>query len=382
MSRLTLHIDDVGYGGDGVARAASPVTFVPGAFTGEIVEAEVVQRKPNFARARLLRVLDPSPDRITPEGPVVPGMVYAALAYPAEVALKHHQLQTLLTRIGRLDDLSCLRAPVPSPLAAHYRNKLTLHWDGRALGYIGEDNRTVQDTPACPLSHPAINAALAQLRADSKRLRALRPGSRVTFRYTARDGIRLGLGKPPAGELTETLAGLTLSVAADAFFQVNPAAAELLLADFRAAVAALAPRRALDLYCGCGLFGLAATQAGVRSLFGLETTPSAVRSAQRNAARAGVEADYRCAPAESLPEGLPPAELWIVDPPRDGLSSAVRDHLLRARPPHLAYISCGPDTLARDLRALAPAYRPTSIRLFDFFPRTAHFETFTLLARI
>ncbi|MGN0886774.1 MAG: class I SAM-dependent RNA methyltransferase [Candidatus Spyradenecus sp.] len=378
---LTLHIDDVGYGGDGVARTASPVTFVPGAFTGETVEAELIQRKPNFARARLLRVLEPSPDRITPEGPVVPGMVYAELAYPAEVALKHHQLQTLLTRIGRLEDLSCLRAPVPSPLAAHYRNKLTLHWDGRALGYIGEDNRTVLDTPACPLSHPAINAELQRLRADSRRLRALRPGSRVTFRHTAHDGVRLGLGKPPAGELTEALAGLTLSVAADAFFQVNPAAAECLLAAFRAAVAALAPRRALDLYCGCGLFGLVAAQAGVRSLFGLETTPSAVRSAQRNAAHLGLEATYRCAPAESLPQDLPPADLWIVDPPRDGLSPAVRDHLLRARPPHLAYISCGPDTLARDLRALAPAYRPTAIQLFDFFPRTAHFETLTLLVR-
>lgn len=371
---MELLITDVGYGGAGVARTPEGVVFVPGAYAGETVEAELVSRHKKFARARLTRVLAPSPDRIAPETAVVPGMAYATLRYEAEVALKHRQLGDLLARIGGLRGLPLL-PPVPSPQRHHYRNKLTLRWDGRALGYVCEDNRTVLDTPHCPLSHIEINDALAELRRGAA-LRRLEPGSRVVFRHTPRDGVRLGLGEPPAGELTESLAGLTLTVAADAFFQINLPCAELLLADFREA--ARGAETVLDLYCGCGLFGLA---SGAGRVFGLETSAGAVRSAARNAAALGVRADYRCAPAEELPERLPAADLWVVDPPRAGLSETVRRRILRDLPPRLVYVSCGPDTLARDLAALAPAYAIRSLRLFDFFPRTPHFETIVLLSK-
>lgn len=376
---MRLEVVDLAYGGEGVARTPEGVVFIPGAFPGEVVEATLTVRKKRFARAHLDALLTASPYRIRPETPVVPGMPYAELAYTAEVAAKQHQLEALLTRIGRLPVGDFLLAPVPAPLTAHYRNKLVLHWDGRTLGYVGEDNHTLVDTPHCPLSQGAINEALTQLRANPAPLRKLRSGARVFFRYTPHDGTHIGFGAPPTGSLTEQIAGLTLSVAADAFFQVNPAATELLLNDFRNALAGT--RRVVDLYCGCGLFGLVATQAGATDLFGLEVTPSAIASAKVNARRLGVTADYRCAPAETLSDALPPADCWILDPPRDGLSEALRAALMRHLPPRIAYISCGPDTLARDLRDLTPHYVIERMRLFDFFPRTAHFETLTLLHR-
>ncbi len=376
---MQLTIVDVGYGGAGVARTEDGVVFVPGAFTGEIVEAKITSRKKKFAQARLVKVISPSSDRIEPETAVMPGMPYAALRYEAEVALKQKQLETLLTRIGKFTDLSFLKAPVPSPLTAHYRNKLTLRWDGRHLGYVGEDNRTVVDVPSCPLSMPALNDFLAQLRADSLIRRKLKPGQKVTLRYSPYQGVFAGVGAPPQGKLTESLAGMELTVAADAFFQVNPACAELLLSAFKEKVSGV--QCVLDLYCGCGLFGLAAAQVGAKQVYGFETTPSAVASAKQNAKTLGVRAEYRCAPSECLPDGLPDADLWVVDPPRDGLSDEVRAHLLEKRPPRVAYISCGPDTLARDLAKLVEAYEIESVQLFDFFPRTAHFETLTFLKR-
>lgn len=375
---MRVTIQDVGYGGAGVARSDEGVIFVPGAFTGECVEIEIVSRKKRFARARLVDVMEPSPHRIVSPVTPVPGMVYAHLDYAEEVALKQRQLKTLLWRIGRLE-VPDLKSPVAAPEPLHYRNKLTLHWDGRRLGYIGDDNRTVEDTPHCPLSQPAINAFLAQLRADRFALRKVRPGERVTFRFTPQDGVHVGLGEAPQGRLTECLAGLTLSVAADAFFQVNLASAELLLDAFREGVQGC--KRVFDLYCGTGLFGFVAAQAGAREIFGLETTPSAVQSAKENAKRLGIKADYRCAPSECLPQQLPPADTWIVDPPRDGLSDAVRQNILENLPERLVYISCGPDTLARDLAVLSQAYSITSMQLFDFFSRTAHFETLTFLTR-
>ena len=385
---MRLTVDDVGYGGAGVARTGEGVVFIPGAFAGETVEAEIVARRKRFAQARLLEVLQPSPDRIAPAEPPVPGMVYAALRYEAEVALKQRQLQALLARIGRLDPGDALLPPVPSPRDLHYRNKTVLRWNGRILGYTAETKGTTASgrqklalvpVRRCPLAVEAINEALARLADDRAALRRLVPGQRVTLRWTPHDGVRLGLGVPPEGWLTERVGGLTLRVAADAFFQVNLPAAERLLERFRERLGA--PGRVFDLYCGCGLFGLAAAQAGATTLFGLETTPSAVAAARDNARAAGLDADYRCAPSESLPGDLPPADLWVVDPPREGLSETVRRHLLERRPPRLAYVSCGPDTLARDLAALAPAYRIDSLQLFDFFPRTAHFETLTFLSR-
>lgn len=374
---MEVEIQDVGYGGVGVARTADGVIFVPGAFIGERVDVEITRKKKRFAQARLLKVLTPSPDRREPETTVVPGMVYAALDYSAELALKQHQLQTLLQRIGRLDVPQML-PPVASPSTLHYRNKLTLYWDGRRLGYIGEDNRTVIDTPNCPLSCAPINDLLRQLRADKLALRRVKRGERVVLRYTPKDGVVVGLGRPPEGMLTEEIAGLTLSVAADAFFQVNLPCVELLLNAFRDRVKGC--ERVFDLYCGTGLFGFVAAQAGAKEIFGLEISPSAVASAKENAKQLGVKANYRCAPSECLPNNLPAADLWIVDPPRDGLSDDVRKNILDYLPPRIAYISCGPDTLARDLAQLTERYQIDSMQLFDFFPRTAHFETLTILS--
>jgi 23S rRNA (uracil1939-C5)-methyltransferase len=374
---MEVTIQDVGYGGAGVARTDDGVIFVPGAYVGERVEVEITRRKKRFAQARLVKVLTPSVDRRDPEGPVVPGMVYATLDYAAEVALKQRQLETLLQRIGRLTVPQCL-PPVAAPQPLNYRNKLTLHWDGKRLGYIGEDNRSVVPITQCPLSCEPINAFLRQLRADKLALRRVKAGERVVLRYTPQNGVVAGLGRPPTETLTENVAGLSLTVAADAFFQVNLPCAELLLAAFREGIKGC--KRVFDLYCGTGLFGFVAAQAGATEIFGLETSPSAVASAKENARRLGIKAEYRCAPSECLPRPLPTADAWIVDPPRDGLSDEVRQNILEYLPKRIAYISCGPDTLARDLAQLSEQYQIDSMQLFDFFPRTAHFETLTFLS--
>lgn len=377
---MRLTIDDVAYGGDGVAHdPACGTVFVPGAYTGEIVEAAPVSRHKRFTRARLVRVLEPSPDRIVPETPIVPGMAYASLAYPAEVALKARQLRALLTRIGKLPADLPLRTPRPSPQHLHYRNKLTLRWDGRRLGYVGDDNRTILDTPHCPLSRPEINAALADVR-RSAALRALHPGARVCLRHAGLTGTRVILGDAPGDPepLMERVGGLTLRYGAADFFQVNLPALELLLADCRAALAGRPPTLALDLYCGVGLFGLALPAS---DRFGIDCVPTSIANAQANAQANRLPATYRCARTEALLDSLPhDADLWIVDPPRAGLAPAVRERLLRLRPRRILYVSCGPDTLARDLAALTPAYAIDAIRLVDFFPRTPHFETLTLLS--
>lgn len=374
------------------------MVFVQGVCPGERVVARVIRVQPRFAEAEVETVAESAPCRIEPvcrvPGPDghwvrVPGCVYDHLAYPAEVAAKQRQLADFLARQARVDGVDALlAAPCPSPSDLHYRNKMVLHAGfngGRfGLGYRGDDNRSVVDIPACPLALPGINAALADLRADARFPGNLRPDEDVTFRWTPADGPVVWSGNAPrnAARLRERLAWGEVEVPLDGFFQVNPAVGGRLVDAVAEWVRVDPPKALIDLYCGVGVFGFAAARQGVGRVLGVETGRAAVAAARDNARRLGLAAEFGCM---SAAEGL--ASAWdelrgqapwvVVDPPRDGLEPEVRSLLARLRPGRLLYISCAPDTLARDIRFLVEegGFRVRSAQLFDLFPRTAHFET-------
>ena len=449
MNTLTGTIESIAYRGAGILRPAEgPVVFVHGGVcAGERVTARITRTHARFAEAEIVAVETPAPERIPPvcrlpDGTRVPGCVYDHMDYSAEVATKQEQLAGFLRnafrKAGR-EDLnvsaaktmetppsergvaaqppggafratpeadsgeaaasSLLLPPTPSPLPLHYRNKIVLHAGRangvRALGYLGDDNRTLVDIPQCPLAHPEINRELADLRADRSFQRAVRNGDDVTLRYTEADGVVPWIGRPSprARPLTERAFFGPLEVPLDGFYQVNPAVADLLASDLADEASALAPSAVIDAYCGIGILGLAilsrAPAEARPRLLGMETGRAAVVSARRNASRLGINAEYAyCSVAEGLDAALdetgPDGTLVVLDPPRDGLESAVVDTLLAKRPAELAYVSCSPDRLARDLERLCSAdggYTPRFIRLFDMFPRTHHFETLVLLGR-
>ena len=405
MNTLTGTIESIAYRGAGILRPAEgPVVFVHGGVcAGERVIARNTRTHARFAEAEVVSVETTVPERIQPvcrlpDGTRVPGCVYDHMDYSAEVSTKQEQLAGFLRnafrKAGRedLDTAVILHPPTPSPLSLHYRNKIVLHagWanGARVLGYLGDDNRTLVDIPQCPLAHPEINRELADQR-------AVRNGDDVTLRYTEADGVVPWIGRPSprARPLTERAFFGSLEVPLDGFYQVNPAVADLLAETLATEAAALATSAVIDAYCGIGILGLAilsrASDGSRPRLLGMETGRAAVASARRNASRLGINAEYACCPvAEGLDAALnetgPDGTLVVLDPPRDGLESAVVDTLLAKRPAMLAYVSCSPDRLARDLERLCSAdggYTPRSIRLFDMFPRTHHFETLVILSR-
>ena len=147
---------------------------------------------------------------------------------------------------------------------------------------------------------------------------------------------------------------------------------------------ATSPRAAcdvLDLYCGTGIFALACAKAGARHVTGIEAQPAAITAANENASVQNIPATFLCQTLiEAALEKFNGLDLThttvIVDPPRQGLEPEVAQALAQAQPPRLCYVSCDPATLTRDLRILRPAgYAIRKARLFDMFPRTAHFET-------
>ena len=399
--KLELTIEDIAYRGAGIARHDGLVIFVNRVAPGERVECEILKRKSNFAEAVLIRILQPSPNRIEPcaqisGGVSLPSCVYDFLDYGTEVEIKHRQMCNLLRNVDGIGKLTL--PPFASPLQLNYRNKIVFHAQraGRepaVIGYYGTDNRTVIDMERCPLAHDAINFAWAARR-DAAR-KSLENGQILSLRWTDADGVSSWVDKPAADApmLTETSLVGPLSVPLDGFYQVNSGVADELVRQvvewFGKAAAESGTRQVLDLYCGVGIFGLAcAVKAGAGPVTGIEGLRSAVAAARANARNLGIDATFTCAKVENAARGgLAAADelarsIVIVDPPRKGMEPNVVTTLGAARVPHIIYAACDPATLARDLKRFeSHGYRLRGARMLDMFPRTAHFETAVWLSR-
>ena len=392
------------YGGDGLGRLGDGrVVFVPGAWAGEQVKAEIVEEKRHFVRARLVEVVEPSPERLATPDPSVPGMVYAGLSAAGERAAKEGQLREFLDR-ARLPAPPIPRSPFPVPhspfpvpRSLHYRNKVVYHFARQkgawAIGYRVEPSHEVVDVADDPLARPEINAKLPEIRRAVLTLLTTGPEAvrrdtaqkgNVTVRWTKKTGVKWWIGDAPKDlVLKETTCGLDFEVPADGFYQVNPDVGEELV---KAVVAEYEKGRetapdVVDLYCGVGVFGLCCRPP---RLFGVESGRQAVAFAQRNAAaQKAAHATFRAERVGRCLKRLPigPTTTVIVDPPRGGLEPGVALGLARSAAARILYVSCDPATLVRDLRELAKAFDVESVRWFDMFPRTARFETLAVLKK-
>ena len=394
----TVYIAKNVYGGDGLGRLGDGrVAFVPGAWAGEQVKAEISEEHRNFVRARLVEVVEASPSRTGEGDPPIPGMVYANLDYAAEQDAKESQLREALER-ARLQPeafgrIKCEARPL------NYRNKATYHFGrkrdgGWAIGYRREPEHVVMDVSDDPLTVPEINAKLPEIRrhvtalltqgAEAVRRDTANRGS-VTVRWTAKSGVKWWTGDAPQDvAMKESTCGRVFEVPAGGFYQVNPTAGDALVKAVcgeYGRCADVAPD-VLDLYCGVGVFGIccAAEKGGVK-LTGVESGRQAVEFAKRNAAANGVDGRFF---AEQVGRnmrriGIGGRTTVIVDPPRGGLERGVPEWLAASRAPRILYVSCDPATLVRDLRIMCRAYDLESVRWIDMFPRTARFETFAAL---
>lgn len=189
------------------------------------------------------------------------------------------------------------------------------------------------------------------------------------------------------GFIYDRLCGLTFRLSPGAFYQVNPAQTEHLYAAAVRAAALTGREHVIDAYCGTGTIGLAAAAAGAGQVTGIELNPDAVRDARANAALnhisnvrfirgdAGRILETMAAEGEK-------ADVVFMDPPRTGSTTQFLNAVHRLSPERIVYISCGPESLKRDLEYLSGrGYTVQSIQPFDMFPFTEHVETVVLLTR-
>ncbi len=188
------------------------------------------------------------------------------------------------------------------------------------------------------------------------------------------------------GFITDRLCGLEFRISPRSFYQVNPTQTEILYTKAREFASLSGHERVLDAYCGTGTIGLSMA-SGARKVVGVEVNRDAVADARENAARNGIDnavfyaGDAGRFMAEAAAAGNK-FDVVITDPPRAGCSPAFLKSLLLLAPARVVYVSCNPETLARDLYTLKKGgYHVKKIQPVDMFPFTGHVETVVLLSR-
>jgi tRNA/tmRNA/rRNA uracil-C5-methylase (TrmA/RlmC/RlmD family) len=361
--KVTLTIDDIAFGGEGVGRVGEFVVFVPFVAVGEVVEAELLEVKKRFARAKLLRLVQTSPQRVEPKCQYFGecgGCQYQHLDYVTQLVIKHKQIADLFERLGRLDR-NLVRPVVPCPAPYGYRNRIMIRsqWDkfkqGLNIGYIRADNRLVVDIGECPIAEPALNTQILEVRRHPP----------------PKGGLKVSLRVAPEGWVLPP----------DSFFQNNFFLLPKLVETVRERLREGGCRRLVDAYCGVGFFAIELGDL-VEEFVGVEIDAAAIKAARQNAATRGRTNGSFVAGAteELLPSILArfsgEGTTVILDPPRKGCDPSTLELLRRLAPRQVIYVSCHPATLARDLNILCGdnVFEVMSITPLDMFPQTQHVE--------
>jgi tRNA/tmRNA/rRNA uracil-C5-methylase (TrmA/RlmC/RlmD family) len=425
---VELTVGEAAAGGWCVARTgAGPVVFVRHALPGERVRAVITQTTSRLARADATEILTASADRVPPPCRYARpggcgGCDWQHASLPAQRSLKAAVVRQQLRRIAGLEREVTVE-PMPGDetgLAWRTRVKFAVGRDGVA-GLRKHRSHEVVAIRDCLIAHPLADAAGVTARrwpgASSVEV-AVAPGSgqralivsggpaaaqvaadaagtadtvlAVTARNSAAAARSSGTVARGTGYLQHRAAGRDWRVSASGFWQVHPQAADTLAA---AVLDALRPGPgdvALDLYCGAGLFtGVLADAVGPSgAVIGMEADAAAVRDARHNLRATPWARVHRGDAAALLARnGLSGASMAVVDPPRTGLAARVVDLLSASssgsgRIGRIAYVSCDPATLARDIAALsASGWALEALRAFDAFPMTHHVECLATLAR-
>ncbi|TWP36932.1 class I SAM-dependent RNA methyltransferase [Leekyejoonella antrihumi] len=400
---LTLDVGKVAHGGLCVARHEGQVVFVRHALPGERVIAEVTDgtTKSRFLRADAVQILRAAPQRVTPACPWSgPGQCggcdwqHTSVDYSRE--LKAQVVREQLQRLAGIDRQVEVEALPGESDGLHWRTRVELAIDpaGRS-GLRAHRSHRVVPVEECAIAVPQV----AKTGAFSGQWP---PG------VTGVDVVVPGVGEPvmvtlpelqPTPSVRERVVTAShgthdLDVSARGFWQVHPAAASTFVEHVLQELEPRPDERVLDLYCGVGVFAtFLADRVGPDGVVvGVEGDERATEEADTNLASARADVHLVCGDvgevlaspviAEELGQHghQPHADLVVLDPPRTGAGRQVLEAVAALTPRAMAYVSCDPAALARDLSYAAElGYELHSLRAFDAFPMTHHVECIAVL---
>ena len=442
---ITVEVTGFGHEGQGVGRWNETAVFIPGALPGETVQARVRRCAKRHLEAELIEVTRAHEERQKPPCILAERCGGCSLQHSSaalQLELKRDLVQQSLSRLAKLD--VAVEPVWGCEQSLGYRNRALIPLeraeDGRLrAGYYRRGSHKIVNLNHCPVLDPRIDGLIEPIKRDLEKtgwpvdvnlsgkggLRhlALRVGSStgevlitlvsshrqlkgletLAQRWMERwpEVVGVGLNLQPKGSnvvmgaetdliagrswLLEVFDGIELRIAADTFFQVNTPQAERLVEPLRAFFATGSSATVIDAYSGIGTYSLPLARSGLKVL-GLEVHATSVSQATANAERNEIATAFfeQADVATVLADRLKMTGSLLVDPPRKGLSAEALEAILHGKPERLAYISCNPSTLARDLQQLCGedgGYQLERVQPVDFFPQTSHVETLALLTQ-
>ncbi len=421
-----LTVEKLANGGEGLARHQGRVVFIPHTAVGDVVRCRIRQSKKDYARAESVELLEQSSQRRVPLCPVAGecgGCQWQHLPYPEQLAWKERLFRDTLSHQCGIPAES-MAAIIPAPEEWHYRSRAQVKChvvQGQLVtGFYRPRSRYVVAMERCPLLAPQLNQLLVQLRSalDSTRFARHIPQidlacddfgkSAAVIHYIGSQPAplshhlrRLGLAADifvqhrRKAELASVQGDGCLTLLVDqphlrlqyrlgGFAQINLSQNRRLVVEAIRLAALQGTEKVLDLYCGMGNFSLPLARRAGRVL-GVEEAPQSIASARENARANAIEtAEFSCSSAEQAfaePLAAGGSDLVVLDPPRSGAYAAMKQ-LRESAVPRILYVSCNPQTLARDLKSLLyGGYQLIHAQPVDMFPQTAHCEALVLLQR-
>ncbi len=361
---------------------------------GETASMLVERTRGRYLLGRVEEVLEPSPERVAPRCPyfgICGGCQYQHASYKHQLEVKRQLVANHFERILG-PEAAEVRPTVAAPTPWRYRNhvRFSVNRQGE-LGFIQRGGRRFLRVDECHIAHPWIEERQRELQGRCAGLR------QVAFRYGERTGEYLvhprleergiqasfASGQP---HYHDELLGVRFRVSAPSFFQVHDIQAERLVELVRESLRLSTGETLLDAYAGVGVFAILLAPLAGR-VIAVEVAAGALADARVNAAAAGVEnLELVQAPVEralpALAERGCRVDAAILDPPRAGCERVVLQQVATLRPARIAYVSCNPATLARDVQRLGElGYRLRHVQPVDMFPQTYHVECLALLTR-
>ena len=363
---MQITIEKLVYGGAGLARTDQGVVFVHRTAPGDVVEVELVDRKKDYANARILKLLQPSPDR---QKPTCPNYQNAGcchwqhIHYEKQVEYKEAILRETLHRTGKID----WDNPIPRIMGPdhNYRLRASFHVRDRKLGFVRERSSVIVPIDECSALVPEINAWIP----EANKLIVNETEVHVVAGSTV--ASTLEPGPNPRVDVN----GFAFDLHPEAFFQSN----RFLLDAFMNEVLEQAggnPKYVLDLYCGSGFFSIPLAKRSTE-VIGVESNRTAVKQAKKNAKLNDVRnAEFHEGNVDAtLKDADIRPDLVVLNPPRTGCGKETAGRIAELHAARVVYVSCNPSTFAREAAEfLSRGYSLERITLIDQFPNTYHIE--------
>ncbi len=418
--KYTVNIESINNMGNGVAHIDGIVVFVPLAIEGDTCDIVIDRLYSSYAIGRIENILSPSPYRTVPSCPHFGncgGCDFLNLSLDKENKAKEKMVFSVLKKFG----IDVKTSKTVCPVSEKYRNKVVLYYGNGGFGYFKQGSNKVIPHSECMLNDSVINeiAELCSVELNKNDLRALfirksshsEPQIMVSPIYSKKtdilgfaaklvnkfpnvQSVLLGVNKEKdfvfektnfttvygSGYIEDEICGLKFRISPKSFYQINHTCATQLYERAVELLCAKEDESIADLFCGTGTMGMIVAKRTGVNVIGVEIEESAVKDAKINARINKLDnIEFFADDAKNFDKSV---DSCIIDPPRKGCSKLMIDTLLRLKPSRIVYVSCNPDTMARDIKLLSPEYKIASdVFVFNMFPRTSHVESVVCLTR-